>query len=55
VVPPAFNLGFAVLMEPNVKTLGSGIVANKPLPAGDAIRYETKPGFGGALTFSAGF
>lgn len=35
------NLGVGVFIDPNVKTLGAGLVRDQPLPVGEtAIRYE---------------
>ncbi len=37
----SFNLGIGVVVDPNTKILGDGIVANQPLPAGEtAIRFK---------------
>lgn len=37
----SFNLGFGIVVDPNTRILGDGIVANQPLPDGEtAIRYQ---------------
>ncbi|MCP3735701.1 hypothetical protein M9979_12535 [Sphingomonas sp. RP10(2022)] len=37
----SFNLGFGVIIDPDVQLLGDGIEANKPLPTGETmIRYR---------------
>ena len=36
----SFNLGVGVVVDPDTRVLGDGIVANQPLPAGETeIRY----------------
>jgi hypothetical protein len=49
-----FGIGFSV--NPNAQTLGDGLVANEPLPAGEtAIRFKTQPLYGVMLVSSFSF
>ena len=51
----SLNLGFGLALDPDVKTLGSGLEADKPLPAGETeIRYrqEGRWGIVGLASFS---
>ncbi len=37
----SFNLGFGVVVDPNTRILGEGLLPNKPLPIGEtAVRYK---------------
>jgi len=51
----AFNLGLSVLLEPNVKDLADGLVADQALPSGSEVRFKEESRVGYALVFSAGF
>lgn len=52
----SFNIGFGVVVDPNTRILGDGIVANQPLPAGEtAIRYTEEMQIGALLLFSFSF
>ncbi len=49
-----FGVGFSV--NPNAQTLGDGLVANAPLPAGEtAIRFKSQPLYGVILVSSFSF
>lgn len=49
-----FGVGFSV--NPNAQTLGDGITANAPLPAGEtSVRYKTEPLYGVILVSSFSF
>lgn len=51
----SFNLGVGAMIQPAVQTLGDGLNANQPLPAGDQLRYHTGPKAGVYAVFSVGF
>lgn len=52
----SFNLGLGVVIDPNTRILGDGIVANEPLPVGETtIRYKEKMQTGVLLLASFGF
>jgi hypothetical protein len=51
----SWNFGLGLRVTPNAKILGDGLVANQPLPAGDAIRYKTQPRYGLMLMSTFGF
>jgi hypothetical protein len=52
--PPATKP--APCVNPNAQTLGDGLVANAPLPAGEtAIRFKTQPLYGVMLVSSFSF
>lgn len=38
----SFNIGLGVLVEPEVKALGKGLERDKPLPAGDTLRFQRR-------------
>jgi hypothetical protein len=39
----SFNIGVGYMVDPSVRVLGDGIVANQPLPQGEtAVRYKEK-------------
>lgn len=40
--PTSWNFGIGLLVEPKIRTLGDGITANQPLPAGETqVRFKT--------------
>jgi hypothetical protein len=49
------NLGFGVVVDPNVQVLGDGIEANEVLPAGDSIRFKETVQVGALFLVSFGF
>jgi hypothetical protein len=52
----SWNFGVGLRVDPNAQTLGDGIVANAPLPAGEtSIRYKTAPSYGVMLLSSFSF
>ena len=52
----SFNLGLGVVVDPNTRVLGDGLIANQPLPAGEtAIRYKEEMQTGLLLLASFGF
>ena len=49
----SFNIGIGISADPNAQTLGDGIKANKPLPAGETeIRFKEETQFGLMIIFS---
>jgi hypothetical protein len=55
-VPKRLNLGLGIVLDPNVRTLGNGIVEDKPLPSGETtIRYRNTGKFGLLFMASVGF
>lgn len=51
----SFNIGLGIVVDPNTRILGDGIVANQPLPEGEtSIRYkeEMQGGFLALVSFS---
>ena len=43
----SFNFGIGLIVDPNAKTLGSGLRRNRPLPDGETtIRTQTEPELG---------
>jgi len=49
----SWNFGCGMIVDPNAKILGSGVVANKPLPSGESqVRYEERSQWG-VLLFSS--
>lgn len=42
----SWNIGVGLRVDPKAQVLGDGLIANQPLPAGDAIRYKTAPRYG---------
>lgn len=43
----SLNLGFGLVLDPDVKTLGDGIVENQPLPAGETeVRFKQESRWG---------
>lgn len=52
----SFNVGAGVMVEPEVRDLGQGIMEDEPLPAGETeIRYQTVPTWSFVLIASFGF
>jgi hypothetical protein len=52
----SFNVGIGVVVDPNVQTLGDGIVANKPLPGGEtAVRFKNSEQYGVVILTSFSF
>lgn len=51
----SWNFGVGLRVDPKAQVLGDGLVANQPLPAGDAIRYKTEPRYGVMLVSSFSF
>lgn len=52
----SFNLGVGIMVNPNAKVLGDGIMANQPLPVGEtSIRLKTTTEIGYLVTFSYSF
>lgn len=52
----SLNVGFAVMTDPNARTLGDGIEEGKPLPTGETeIRFKTGHQEGWSLLFSVGW
>jgi len=52
----SFNVGAGVMVEPEVRDLGDGIMEDEPLPAGETeIRYQTLPTWSFVLIASFGF
>lgn len=52
----SFNIGLGVAVDPNVRTLGDGVVRDQPLPAGETlIRYREEAQYGVILIFSQSF
>lgn len=52
----SFNLGLGIAVNPNVQTLGAGIVRDAPLPVGETeIRYREESQWGAILLFSRTF
>jgi hypothetical protein len=49
----SFNVGLGLVFDSKVKTLGDGLRANQPLPAGEtAVRFKTEDRLGAMLLFS---
>lgn len=52
----SFNLGVGLAVDVNVKTLGDGIFANQPLPAGETeVRFRTREQLGVVILASFSF
>lgn len=52
----SFNLGFGILVDPNTKVLGDGIVANQSLPSGENdVRLKTTTELNWLFLFSYSF
>lgn len=52
----SLNLGIGVLFEPNIKVLGDGLTANKPLPAGfTTLRTKETSAWSGMVTLGFGW
>jgi|GEM_PF-1265436 len=52
----SWNFGCGMIVDPNAKILGNGIVADKPLPAGETqVRYEERSQWGVLLISSFSF
>jgi hypothetical protein len=51
----SWNFGVGLRIQPDVKVLGDGIVANQPLPANDTLRYKQEPRAGIMLLSSFSF
>lgn len=52
----SFNIGLGVAVDPNVRTLGDGIIRDQPLPAGETeVRYREEAQYGLILIFSQSF
>jgi hypothetical protein len=52
----SFNLGLGVVIDPNTRILGEGLVANQPLPGGETeIRYKQEMQTGLLVLASFGF
>jgi hypothetical protein len=49
----SWNIGVGALYDPSVKVLGSGIVANQPLPAGETVLRTTEVGGWGLMIMSS--
>jgi len=52
----SWNFGVGLRIDPSVQVLGDGIVANRPLPAGEtAVRFKNVAGYGVMLISSFSF
>jgi hypothetical protein len=52
----SFNIGLGVVVDPNSRILGEGLVANQPLPSGETdVRYEQKAKYGFIVLTSFSF
>lgn len=52
----SWNIGLGVMVDPKVKTLGDGIVANQPLPVGETqVRFKTTARYSWFLMSSYAF
>ncbi len=51
----AYNISVIGFVEPNVKTLANGLIADKPLPAGTSVQFDQSHRFAVGIIFSAGF
>jgi hypothetical protein len=51
----SWNFGVGFRIDPRAQVLGDGLVANAPLPPGDAIRYKTEPRYGVMIMSSFSF